>query len=48
MPNVVISPHVAGFTPHYHERVMGVFAENLRRFLAGQPLLNRVDRECGY
>ena len=48
MPNVIISPHVAGFTPHYHERVMGVFAENLRRFLAGQPLLNRVDRECGY
>ena len=33
MPNVLISPHVAGFTPHYHERVMGVFSENLHRFL---------------
>ena len=48
MANVIISPHVAGFTPHYHERVMGIFAANLRRFLDGQPLLNRVDRECGY
>ena len=48
MPNVIISPHVAGFTPHYHERVMGIFAENLRRFLGGEPLLNRADRECGY
>jgi phosphoglycerate dehydrogenase-like enzyme len=48
MPNVLISPHVAGFTPHYHERVLGIFAENLRRLLDGQPLLNRVDRQCGY
>jgi phosphoglycerate dehydrogenase-like enzyme len=48
MENVIISPHVAGFTPHYHERVMGIFAENLRRFLGGQPLLNRVDRQHGY
>ena len=48
MENVIISPHVAGFTPHYHERVMGVFSENLRRYLNGAPLLNRVDRTCGY
>ena len=48
MPNVLVSPHVAGFTPHYHERVMGVFSENVRRFVEGQPLLNRVDREQGY
>jgi phosphoglycerate dehydrogenase-like enzyme len=48
LENVIVSPHVAGFTPHYHERVMGIFAENLRRFLAGEPLLNRVDRQHGY
>ena len=48
MKNVIISPHVAGFTPHYHERVMGIFAENLRRFLADEPLLNRCDRASGY
>ena len=46
--NVVISPHVAGFTPRYHEDVMGIFSENLRRFLVGRPLLNRVDRASGY
>ena len=48
MRNVIISPHVAGFTPHYHERVMGIFSENLRRLLDGQPLLNRCDRAAGY
>jgi phosphoglycerate dehydrogenase-like enzyme len=48
MRNVMISPHVAGFTPHYHERVMGIFVENLTRFLEGQPLLNRADRDAGY
>ena len=48
MKNVIVSPHVAGFTPHYHERVMGVFSENLRRFLDGRPLLNHADRAAGY
>jgi phosphoglycerate dehydrogenase-like enzyme len=48
MKNVIISPHVAGFTPHYHERVMGIFAENLRRLLAGETLLNLADRTAGY
>jgi phosphoglycerate dehydrogenase-like enzyme len=48
MPNVIISPHVAGFTPHYHERVMGIFSENLKRLVKGEPLLNRVDRARGY
>jgi phosphoglycerate dehydrogenase-like enzyme len=48
MPNVLISPHVAGFTPHYHERVLGIFVENLRRLIDGKPLLNRVDRQHGY
>ena len=48
MENVIISPHVAGFTPHYHDRVFGVFSQNLARFLAGEPLLNLADREAGY
>jgi phosphoglycerate dehydrogenase-like enzyme len=46
--NVIISPHVSGFTPNYDERVTDLFAENLRRYLAGEPLLNVVDREAGY
>ena len=48
MPNVVISPHVAGLTPHYLERVIELFGENLCRYLAEEPLLNRVQRERGY
>lgn len=48
MDNVIISPHVAGFTSQYDERASDLFAENLRRYLAGQPLLNLVDTERGY
>jgi phosphoglycerate dehydrogenase-like enzyme len=48
MENVIISPHVAGFTPHYDERASDLFAENLRRYLAGERLLNLVERDRGY
>jgi phosphoglycerate dehydrogenase-like enzyme len=48
MENVLISPHVAGFTPRYDERATALFAENLSRYLAGQPLLNQVDSCRGY
>ncbi len=48
MDNVIISPHIAGFTPHYDERATTLFAENLRRYLAGDPLLNQVERGRGY
>ncbi|HXR43956.1 MAG TPA: D-2-hydroxyacid dehydrogenase [Pseudolysinimonas sp.] len=43
MPNVVISPHTAGVDGHEPRRVVESFAENARRFLDGEPLLNRVD-----
>jgi phosphoglycerate dehydrogenase-like enzyme len=48
MPNVIASPHVAGFSPHYLRRAMTLFAENLRRYIAGEPLLNLVQKERGY
>ena len=48
LPNVILSPHVSGFTPHYDERAMALFAENLRRYVAGEPLLNVVDVQRGY
>lgn len=48
LPNVIISPHVAGFTPHYDARATDLFAENIRRFLADEPLLNVVDRSLNY
>ena len=48
MENALISPHVAGFTPRYDERATVLFAQNLARYLAGQPLLNLVDKSRGY
>jgi phosphoglycerate dehydrogenase-like enzyme len=48
LDNVILSPHVSGFLPSYDEKCSVLFAENLRRYLDGQPLLNLVDRRRGY
>jgi phosphoglycerate dehydrogenase-like enzyme len=48
LDNVIVSPHVSGFLPSYDDRCADLFAENLRRFLGGEPLLNLVDRTHGY
>lgn len=47
-PNLIISPHIAGNMADYRERATDVFAENLRRYIEKQPLLNVVNRELGY
>lgn len=47
-PNVLITPHVAGLSDHYIDNVVRVFAENLRRYAIGEPLLNIVRRDLGY
>ncbi len=46
--NVVISPHIAGRSDGEHARYMELFGENLKRFAAGEPLLNVVDKQKGY
>jgi phosphoglycerate dehydrogenase-like enzyme len=48
MENVVITAHYAGATPHYDERAMAIFLDNLRRYKAGEPLRNVVDKKLGY
>jgi phosphoglycerate dehydrogenase-like enzyme len=48
MENAIITPHVSSFTPHYDARATDLFTENLRRYMAGKPLLNTVIREIGY
>jgi phosphoglycerate dehydrogenase-like enzyme len=48
LDNVILTPHIAGITPNYEPRAAAIFAENLRRFVAGQPLLNQVDFSRGY
>jgi len=48
LENVILTPHVAGVTPLYYQRTAALFADNLDRFLAGQPLANRFDPARGY
>jgi len=47
-PDVLITPHVSGFHAGYWPEATRLFAENLRRFEAGQPLENLVDKRAGY
>ena len=44
MENVVITPHVAGTSPRIAERHLATLLENVRRFIADEPLLNVVDK----
>ena len=48
MANVVISPHVGGQSPGARERQWRLVRENVRRFVAGEPLLCVVDKQKGY
>lgn len=47
-PDVVITPHVSGFHARHWPNATTLFADNFRRFLAGTPLLNLVDKQAGY
>jgi phosphoglycerate dehydrogenase-like enzyme len=46
--NLIITPHIAGNSPMYEGRAADLFAENLERYLKGEPLLNQVKLEVGY
>ena len=48
LPNVLITPHVGGQSAKRIDRMTDFFCENLRRYLAGQPLHNVVDKQLGY
>jgi phosphoglycerate dehydrogenase-like enzyme len=48
MPNVIITPHVAGLHPDYMARSADLFLDNMKRYLGGKPLLNEVDLQAGY
>jgi phosphoglycerate dehydrogenase-like enzyme len=45
MPNVLITPHVAIYGTPYRDKWEAILIENCRRFAAGEPLLNVVDKE---
>jgi phosphoglycerate dehydrogenase-like enzyme len=48
MDNLIVTPHVAAASPRYFQDVLELFAQNLARYLAGQPLLGRADPKEGY
>jgi len=48
LPNVIITPRIAGITSEKWPPVLKIFEENLRRYINGEPLKNLVDKELGY
>jgi phosphoglycerate dehydrogenase-like enzyme len=48
VPNLILTPHVSGFSTKYKERAGMMFADNLARYLHGEPMLNKFDPERSY
>lgn len=48
LPNAVLTPHVAGTHPDYMARSADLLLVNLKKYLAGKPLVNEVDLKAGY
>ena len=48
LPNVIITPHVAGQSRWRIDNMTDFFCENLRRYLSGAPLVNLVDKRLGF
>jgi phosphoglycerate dehydrogenase-like enzyme len=47
-PRIIITPHISAQSPETMQRVGALVAENLRRYVAGQPLLSVVNVKRGY
>jgi D-3-phosphoglycerate dehydrogenase len=48
MENVIITPHIGGYSPNADAQVFAIVLDNVRRFVSGRPLRNVVDRRKGY
>jgi phosphoglycerate dehydrogenase-like enzyme len=48
LPNVIVSPHLAGDFAGFREAIVELFVQNLERYLTGLPLENVVDKQRGY
>ncbi len=48
LPNVLVTPHVSAVTDGFWARETDLIVENVGRYLAGEPLLNTVDKSAGY
>lgn len=47
-PNIIITPHTAGYSPVIASRHLATLVENVRRFARGEPLTNVVDKRLWY
>jgi phosphoglycerate dehydrogenase-like enzyme len=47
-PNVLITPHMAGYGPYLDDRRLDIILDNCRRFAVGEPLRNRVDKAAWF
>lgn len=48
LSNTIITPHNGATTAATTDRGLGIFADNLERYVAGRPLINLVDKRAGY
>ncbi|HOP94827.1 MAG: D-2-hydroxyacid dehydrogenase [Dictyoglomaceae bacterium] len=48
LENVIITPHIAGMTPYYDERMVDIFVSNLRVYPDISKMINVVDKKLGY
>ena len=48
LPNLIVTPHTSWSSGRVLDRSIELFCNNLRRYIAGEPLLNEVDPGQGY
>ncbi|WP_010274870.1 D-2-hydroxyacid dehydrogenase [Paenibacillus senegalensis] len=48
LDNVYLTPHISGNSPKYIERAAVIFNENLKRYVNGDTLRNKVELDSGY
>jgi phosphoglycerate dehydrogenase-like enzyme len=48
MENVILTPHIAGYSPRIAERHLALLLDNVRRFRTGEPLRNVVNKALWY
>lgn len=47
-PGIIVSPHMSGDFIGYPDAVAALFLDNFRRYQAGEPLRNLVDKALGF
>ena len=48
MPRVIMTPHVSDYSNRYRDNQFLLYRENLRRYVAGDRMLNVIDLQRGY